>query len=127
MGIFKHKRGSDEQNNPRNNSNRSDCGTDIAYIWSCVADGGGVTDLLLNPPIIMTVVNLYGWLITMLQQLIYQSRINVVKLIVGRVRRFIISMPEVITIRTFVKVESSIIVVWTLFGKRITNTDRICL
>ena len=85
------------------------------------------TDLLLNPPITLSVVNHYVGRETMLQQSTCEGRLNAVESIVGRDKWFLISMPDLITIRTFLKMESSKIVVWTLLGKRITNTNRICL
>ena len=46
---------------------------------------------------------------------------------VRRDKWFSIHMPDLYTIRSRWKKESSEIVVWTLFGKRITNTNRECL
>lgn len=83
--------------------------------------------LLLESPITLSDVYHFVGRETMFKELTYQRRINLVELIVGRDKWFSIHMPEVITIRTFWKKESRIIVAWTLFGKRITNTTRECL
>lgn len=48
-------------------------------------------------------------------------------MIVGRDKWFSIHMPDINTIRTRWKRESREIIVRTLFGKRITNTNRECL
>lgn len=78
-----------------------------------------MTVLSLNPPIIMTFVNLYGWLITMFKELTCESRINSVELIVGKDKWFLISMPGLNTIRTRWKKESSKIFL-------VASSDRFC-